>query len=145
MPTPGGFRGSRSWRVNPPSATRSMFGMSFAGAYGEQTPRRRRGSVTQHKGVGAMSNGWSEEPVEPRRLRPEVVQDVVRLLERDVDVEVAALVLDLLGVSEAERDLAFTMVRGRREVPLGGDVEALQAKIARLIFGAVPAAARDLG
>jgi hypothetical protein len=92
-----------------------------------------------------MSNGWSEEPVEPRRLRPEVVQDVVRLLERDVDVEVAALVLDLLGVSEAERDLAFTMVRGRREVPLGGDVETLQAKIARLIFGAVPAAARDHG
>ena len=48
------------------------------------------------------------EPEEPTLIRPEVVADIVWVLERGAgDLDVAALVLRLFDASEAEFDLAF--------------------------------------
>jgi hypothetical protein len=69
------------------------------------------------------------------RIRPEIVDDVVWVLDHACDdLEVTGLVLELIGVSQAELDAAFALARTRPAVSLGGDVEALRAKIARLIL-----------
>jgi hypothetical protein len=76
------------------------------------------------------------EPEEPKRIRPQVVDDIVWVLEHSCgDVDVTAAVLRLFGASEAEFDLAFAISGERPCLSGDADVEALQAKIVRLLFG----------
>ena len=83
--------------------------------------------------------------MEPERIRPEVVDDIIWVLECSCgDVDVAALVLQLFDASEAEFDMAFAISGERPCLSGDADIEALRAKIARLVFGEVPGDAREL-
>ena len=85
------------------------------------------------------------EPEEPKQVRPEVVDDIVWVLEHSCgDVDVTAAVLQLFDASEAEFNAAVA-VAGERP-PMSGDknTEALRAKIARLLFDEVPGGACEL-
>ena len=85
------------------------------------------------------------EPEEPKRIRPEIVDDIVWVLEHSCgDVDVTATVLQLFDASEAEFNSAVA-VAGQRP-PMSGDqnTEALRAKIARLLFDEMPGDAHEL-
>ena len=85
------------------------------------------------------------EPEEPKRIRPEVVHDIVWVLEHSCgDVEVTATVLRLFDASEAEFALAFAMSDERPYMAGDADIEPLRAKIARLLNGEVPGDAGEL-
>ena len=85
------------------------------------------------------------EPEQPTRIRPQIVEDIVWVLEHGSgDVDVAALVLRLFDASDAEFALAFALSEKRPYLPGDADIEALRGKIARLLFGEVPDDAREL-
>ena len=85
------------------------------------------------------------EPEQPTLIRPELVADIVWVLVHGSgDADVAALVLRLFDASEAEFDLAFAITGERPYLSGDVDIEALRAKIARLLFGEVPGDAREL-
>ena len=85
------------------------------------------------------------EPEEPRRIRPEVVDDIVWVLEHSCgDADVTATVLRLFDASEAEFDSAVAVTGGRPCMSGDEDIEALRAKIARLLFDEAPGDARGL-
>jgi hypothetical protein len=92
-----------------------------------------------------MPTAGMDEPEEPKQIRPAIVDDIVWVLVHSSgDVDAAALVLQLFDASEAEFDLAFALAQQRLRLPGDQDIEALQAKIARLVFGEVPDDAREL-
>ena len=85
------------------------------------------------------------EPEQPTRIRPQVVEDIVWVLEHGSgDADVAVLVLRLFDASDAEFALAFALSEKRPYLPGDADIEALRGKIARLLFGEVPDDAREL-
>ena len=85
------------------------------------------------------------EPEQPTRIRPEVVADIVWVLQHGSgDVDVTATVLRLFDASEAEFESAVAVTGERPCLSGDEDVEALRAKIARLLVGEVPADAPEL-
>lgn len=96
-------------------------------------------------GVAMIQTEWISEPAEPTRIRPEVVSDIVWVLTHGAssDVDVVSRLLRLLGASEAEVDAAFAIARDQLGVP-PEQIDALLARIAQLVFGAVPDDAREL-
>ena len=85
------------------------------------------------------------EPEQPTRIRPEVVADIVWVLQHGSGaVDVTATVLRLFDASEAEFDSAAAIAGERPRLSGDADVEALRAKIARLLLGEVPGDAREL-
>ena len=85
------------------------------------------------------------EPEQPTRIRPEVVADIVWVLQHGSgDVDVTATVLRLFDASEAEFDSAAAIAGERPCLSGDADIDALRAKIARLLLGEVPADAPEL-
>ena len=79
------------------------------------------------------------EPEQPTQIRPEVVADIVWVLQHGSgDVDVTATVLRLFDASEAEFESAVAVTGERPRLSGDEDVEALRAKIARLLVGEVP-------
>jgi hypothetical protein len=85
------------------------------------------------------------EPEQPTRIRPQVVADIVWVLQHGSgDVDVTATVLRLFDASEAEFESAVAVTGKRPRLSGDADIEALRGKIARLRFGEVPDDAREL-
>ena len=85
------------------------------------------------------------EPGQPTRIRPQVVADIVWVLQHGSgDVDVTATVLRLFDASEAEFESAVAVTGERPSLSGDADIEALRAKIARLLAGEVPGDAREL-
>jgi hypothetical protein len=65
-----------------------------------------------------MQTAGMEEPEQPKQIRLAIVDDIVWVLVHSSgDVDVAALVLQLCGASEAEFDLAVALAQQRLHLP----------------------------